>query len=102
MTWPSQPPPAPIPIVGTSISAVDPVGEHVGHALEHDGETPRLRQRHCIRQQLLGSGGLAALHLVTTHGVHRLRGEPKVTHHRDLGVEDRSHDGRDDAGPPRA
>ena len=31
---------------------------------------------------------LAALHLEAAHGVHRLRREAEVAHHRDLGVDD--------------
>ena len=69
------------------------VGDHarhlVGHAFEHDREATGVLERLGVVDQRERGGHLTALHLEAAHRVHRLRGEPDVTHHRDLGVHDR-------------
>ncbi len=88
-TWPSHCGPAPMPMVGTSTALGDHAGHLVGHALEHDGEAPGVGQRLGVGHEPQRGLLLAALHLEAAHGVHRLRGEAEVAHHRDLGVDER-------------
>ena len=60
-----------------------------GHAFEHERETSRLLERHRFVDQPPRVVGALALHLESAERVHRLRRQADVTHHRDLGVEDR-------------
>ena len=81
--------PAPMPMVGTSTASVTMAGDLVGHALEHDGEAAGVRRAPWRRRPARSAASaLLALHLEAAHGVHRLRGEAEVAHHRDLGVDD--------------
>ena len=51
---------------------------------------PACGQRLGVGDELPGRRSvLLALHLEAAHGVHRLRGEAEVAHHRDLGVDER-------------
>ena len=50
---------------------------------------PACGERLGVGDQRQRGAVLAALHLEAAHGVHRLRGEAEVAHHRDLGVDDR-------------
>ena len=77
-----------MPIVGHVDGVGDELGHRVGHALEHDGEHARLDERLGVVDEQLGAARLLALHLEAAHGVHRLRGQADVAHHRDLGVDD--------------
>ena len=73
----------------------DRLGDHarhrVGHALEHEREATRVRERDRVVGERLRGVELLALHLEAAERVDRLRGEADVAHHRDLGVEDRLH-----------
>ena len=87
-TWPSQPGPAPMPMVGIGNSRGDPGGQLGGHAFEHDGEGPRLGHGQRVGEQDV----LGALDLVGPEPANRLRRQPDVAHHGDL---------RLDQGPDR-
>ena len=80
-----------MPIVGTSTDSVIMRATAVGHALEHDREATGLGERDRVVGERLRGVELLALHLEAAERVDRLRREPDVTHHRDLGVEDRLH-----------
>ena len=69
----------------------DDAGDRVGNALEYDREAARLGERHRVVGEGLRGVELLALHLEPTECVDRLWGEPDVSHHGDLGVEDRLH-----------
>jgi hypothetical protein len=60
----------------------------VRDALQHDGEHAGLDDGMGVLDQLAGGIDVLALHPVAAHGVERLRGQPEVAHHRDLGVDD--------------
>jgi hypothetical protein len=64
-------------------------GDLVGHALEHDREAAGGGQRLGIGDELERGTVLAALDLEAAHGMHRLRREAQVAHHRHLGVDER-------------
>ena len=78
-----------MPIVGTSTESVTmratPSGTHSSTMREAAG----LGQRDRVVDDRLRGVELLALHLEAAERVDRLRREPDVAHHRDLGVEDR-------------
>ena len=66
----------------------DDLGQHVGNTFENHGEHARLHQCNGVVDERSGVGQLATLNFESTHGIHRLRGESNVTHHRNLGIND--------------
>ena len=76
----------------------DPRGEDVGHALEHEGEAPRVLQRVRVLQEPLRVLEVLALDAVAPHRVDGLGREAEVAHDGDLGAED----ARDDRGAHHA
>ena len=64
-------------------------GHQSGHALQHDREAAGVGEGLGRVNQVQGGRGVAALHLVSTHGVHRLGRQAYVAHHRDLGSHQR-------------
>ena len=50
-TWPLQPGPAPIPMVGMRRRSVIAVASWAGHELEHDRERPRLLDRQRVGEE---------------------------------------------------
>ena len=80
----------------------DPGGDHVGDALEDDGEAPGGGQGLGVVHEGLGGGRVAGLDPVAAHGVDRLGGEPEVPHDGDLGVEEGLDHGETGPARPRA
>ena len=78
-------------MVGIGNGVGDEAGDRVRHALEHDGETAGVDERHRVVDDRARRFKVLALHPEPAQRVERLRGEPEVAHHRDLGVEDRLH-----------
>ena len=82
-TWPSQPAPAPMPIVGIVSALRDPLGDGGGHALEHQGEGAGLLDGDRVVVQLDAGVGGPALGLPAAERRRRLRRQAEVAHHRD-------------------
>src|SRR5205085_10585934 len=62
--------------------------------LQHDREDARAVQSDCIFHQPFDSAKALALHAISAHDMHRLRGESDVSHNGNLGIEqpmDESH-----------
>ncbi len=74
---------------GTSDVLGDHLSEYVGYSFEDHRKDSGLVERLCVGKQRLGRLGTLALHPVATHRMHRLGGEADVTHHGDLGIENR-------------
>ena len=66
----------------------DPPGDDGGHDLEHDRVGAGLLQGLRVAEHAHGVARGAPLDLVAAHGVHGLRGEADVAHHRDAGVDE--------------
>ncbi len=81
-TWPSQPVPAPMPMVGIVSVRGDLAGHVAGDHLHDDGEGAGLLDRPRVGEHPLG-GVAPALDPVAAEGVLALRGEADVGHHRD-------------------
>ena len=88
-TWPSQPGPAPMPTVGTSTASVTIRATSSGTPSSTMAKQPAAARALASATSSSAALVLAALHLEATHGVDGLRGEPEVSHHGDLGVDDR-------------
>ena len=87
-TWASVSGPAPIPIVGTTSSAVTRLATSAGTISSTTANAPAA----CMRQRVLDeplAGVAAALDAVPAERVLALRGEPEVRHHRDAGPDER-------------
>ena len=66
-------------------------GDRRRHQLQHHGAGASLGERLGVLDQPVGRGGVAALDLVAAEGVHRLGGEPEVSHHRNASLHQRAH-----------
>ena len=73
--------------------------DHVGHALDHEGEATSRFQRLGRVEQGVGRRDVARLHLEAPHGQDRLGREPQVAHDGDLGPDDRLNDGEPGPAP---
>ena len=67
----------------------DQAGDRVGYALEHHREAARFGESDRVVDDVTRGVERLALHAQPAERVDRLRREPDVAHHRDLGVEDR-------------
>ena len=63
----------------------DDLGQSSGNPFQHHGEHPRFLQGPGLPDQAPGVLQPPARHLVAAGGVHRLRGQTNVPHHRNLG-----------------
>ncbi len=88
-TWPLQPGPAPIPIVGMRRRAVIAAASCSGHELEDDREGAGLLDGQRIGQQRSGLLTGLALDPDLADRVDRLGRQADVAHHRDPGLDDR-------------
>ena len=88
-TCPSQPAPAPMPMVGIFRAGRHLAGQLGGHALQHHGEGAGLLRG----QGVLDDALLVALHSEAAEAVHRLRRHADVAHHRDVAAGDRLNGG---------
>ena len=77
-----------MPMVGTATASVTRRATTSGTPSSTMAKHAGLDERLGVVDQGAGGVELLALHLEAAHGVHRLRREADVAHHRDLGVDD--------------
>ena len=97
-TWPLQPGPAPIPIVGIREAIRDRGGELLRDELEDDRERARLLDRERVVEQRPGLLARLALDPELADRIGRLGRQADVAHDRDSGLDERL----DDPGAPDA
>ena len=91
-TWPLQPGPAPIPIVGIRSRSVIAAASCSGHELEDDREGAGLLDRERVVEQGPGLVAGLALDAELADRVRRLGRQPDVAHDRDAGLDERLDD----------
>ena len=83
--WPSQPAPAPMPMVGILTADADLLRQIGGHAFDDQGERAGLLDGAGVVEEF---GGVA-LHAEAAEPMHRLRRQADVPHDGDVGPDDR-------------
>ena len=101
-TWPSQPGPAPMPIVGMVSPAVTRARAAAGTSSSTIAQAPAASSAPASSSSRSAAAGVPPLHPVAAQRVDRLRREAEVAHHRNAPLHQRAHRRRHVARRPPA